>query len=687
MSCCFRFLLLARPEYYHHPPWALVILHAGLQDAAESHLLFNRPFPSVGSLFVYIIPGPVQNDDPSTFPSKSCARVNHHIISYIGQLNFCIATTLGPVLPCSIVIPSAHNISRPPSRPRRPLLPFFFLVVHRTAAVTPRPRRMVVRLDRNLETMDSSSASQAATTSALRLPLRPLGLRDVSGTTPSLRNPDWRNSAASSLAVESSLRSPTGSCCSHDSFPESETTMSTAPSSPRSPSAKQEYTDVQLRSIPSRRPSLRPDGDTRLPPLLKRSSSPGVLPGLNSILNVPRIAHPQEPSLQGSWTRKYSSSPEPQASGEYVLSRYSSVDPRSQDPITEYLNEERRRRSIDHRYRGESAAADALDLPTMARASINLDYSKPRFCRRSSYDYPGQSHSRGADPLRHVQQGAIRRDPAHGGSRRKDAKAPHINKRYSKEQMAFIRYLKIDCNLTWEQIAVEVKKRFPEEGIAREVQGVQGVYYRQNKIIPDLDVQTNVIAYLPNGHMKGVAKGCRNQKDKKLYGLLNLWPEDAIRYDWVSERHKEVAKKLGRLPLRSLQKRCHRANTWSSCHTSQGARDCQGARRRERSLGGSCPSRHLCMLLLREARPVSLRYHQRHPLMTYQLRLFRRGRITPLWHLRSKKKPYTPDRPGQSSFGVPSTRAGYRARTAAHSLPFVSTLIDFCFVCSASWLG
>jgi hypothetical protein len=410
---------------------------------------------------------------------------------------------------------------------------------------------MVVRFESGcVTTMDYSLTTHPAATFTRRLPLRPSGLPDKSSPAPFLQNPQWKTStAASSLAVESSVRSPTSSCCSHDSFPESDATMSTAPSSPRSPSAKQEYIDVQMHSISSRRPSTHPymtAGDTRLPPMLPPSSTPEILPGLNSILRVPAIVHPQEPSVESTWKhRKYSSSPEPSVSDEYMTSRYPRVDCKSQDPIAQYLNEERRRRSVDHQAWRKTSSPDNFDLSGLTSTLINLDYSKPRSYRHSSHDYSGHMQDRGLDPLRHVQQGGIRREFPQTTSRRKDSKIPHCNKRYTVEQMHFIRYLKVDCSKSWSVIAREVAKYFPEEGISREVQGVQGVYYRQNKFAPEVDLQTNTITYLPNGHMKGVTKGCRNQKDKKQYGLINLWPEMALKYDWVLDKHKEQAKKLG----------------------------------------------------------------------------------------------------------------------------------------------
>ncbi|KAI1854567.1 hypothetical protein JX265_007562 [Neoarthrinium moseri] len=318
--------------------------------------------------------------------------------------------------------------------------------------------------------------------------------------------------------------------------------MSTAPSSPpRSPLRKSEPMEAQLQRVPWRRPSLQPDatpaaGIAKLPPMMRRASAESVLPGLSSILNVPRTTVTQAPNLQSPPTHyTYSTSPEPSACADYVLSRYHG-DLGDDDPITGFLNEQRRRQSRDGRQWRESPLPEALHPPALARRlHIKVEYPQPSPSRSPGYDHRLVNHARKADSLRHIR---------HGGIRKKPKDTPHCNKRYTREQMDFIRYLKVDVILTWNEIAHQVQQYFPDSEFERGTQGVQGVYYRQNKNLPVVDLETNALKYLPNGHIDRWEKKCRDQPDKKVYGLINIWPEVALTYPWVKEEHKQLAAKL-----------------------------------------------------------------------------------------------------------------------------------------------
>jgi hypothetical protein len=141
--------------------------------------------------------------------------------------------------------------------------------------------------------------------------------------------------------------------------------------------------------------------------------------------------------------------------------------------------------------------------------------------------------------LRQTRQGGIR----------KIRKVPHNNTRYTKEEKDFIRYYKLDVGTSWDDVRYRFGEQFPvDEDKERRTQGVQGVHYRENKTLPALDRETNSLIYLANGHMERREVACREQNttDKKAYGLLNLWPEAALNYQWVKEEHKQQAAKLGK---------------------------------------------------------------------------------------------------------------------------------------------
>jgi hypothetical protein len=135
---------------------------------------------------------------------------------------------------------------------------------------------------------------------------------------------------------------------------------------------------------------------------------------------------------------------------------------------------------------------------------------------------------------------------------------PHNNQRYAQEEKHFIRYLKIDCGRPWEDIEYTFQHVFPADDMKRRrTQGVQGIYYRENKGLPKLDPRTNSIVYMPNGHMEIKELKCREQKAEetlfmesagalKAFGLLNLFPEAALTYGWVREEDKRRIAGLGK---------------------------------------------------------------------------------------------------------------------------------------------
>lgn len=125
---------------------------------------------------------------------------------------------------------------------------------------------------------------------------------------------------------------------------------------------------------------------------------------------------------------------------------------------------------------------------------------------------------------------------------------------HGKEESHFIRYLKIDRCLDWETIESEVKAQFEW----RSISGIQSIYYRDNASLPALEVTTNRLKYLPNGHTQPEKVGRKNinnlnKSGVRLYGLLNLFPEDALNYSWVLDEHRGYTQGLGKYRLPSLR--------------------------------------------------------------------------------------------------------------------------------------
>ncbi|KAK6071599.1 hypothetical protein SCUP515_07796 [Seiridium cupressi] len=325
--------------------------------------------------------------------------------------------------------------------------------------------------------------------------------------------------------------------------------MSITPLSPPRSPQRQVSSDSQLDSVLARRPSLSPGSwstseDVKLPPLLRRGSAEGSLPGLSSILTVPRTASPQAQGLQKYMSAlKLSTSPDPSATGDPAFVGNSSEE--VTEVLTAYRAEKRRQQVNGLCKTGRPRRAHRPQvhrLPLSAeRLDIRINYLPPSPPRNIHYyGSSSSSPSRSPDPLRPSRHGRVEK-----GSR----EHPHNNLRYSKEQMDFIRYLAIEEEgLTWAVREARFARQYPADPAKeRRRQGVQGVYYRQNCYLPKLDLETNAIRYLPNGHQDQMEMKCRKMSkvpNPKLYGLINLWPEEALTYSWVKHEHKQEAIKI-----------------------------------------------------------------------------------------------------------------------------------------------
>ncbi|KAK9779595.1 hypothetical protein AB5N19_12718 [Seiridium cardinale] len=325
--------------------------------------------------------------------------------------------------------------------------------------------------------------------------------------------------------------------------------MSITPLSPPRSPRRQESSDSQLYSVLARRPSLSPGSwstaeDVKLPPLMRRGSAEGSLPGLSSILTVPRTASPQAQGIQKYMNAlKLSTSPDPSAAGDHVFVGNSSED--ATEVLAAYLAEKRRQQVNGLCKTGRPRRAHRPEVHRLPlspeRLDIRINYLPPSPPRDMHYyGSSSSSRSRSPDPLRPTRHGRVEK-----GSR----EHPHNNHRYSKEQMDFIRYLAIEEEgLTWAVREARFARQYPADPAKeRRRQGVQGVYYRQNLYLPKLDLETNAIQYLPNGHQDQMEMKCRKMSkspNPRLYGIINLWPEEALTYNWVKHEHKQEAMKI-----------------------------------------------------------------------------------------------------------------------------------------------
>jgi hypothetical protein len=123
----------------------------------------------------------------------------------------------------------------------------------------------------------------------------------------------------------------------------------------------------------------------------------------------------------------------------------------------------------------------------------------------------------------------------------------HDNAKYTKEQHDFIRYQWTDVLLSWETIARLFTSRFFEGQEARSSSDVESIFYRQRHKLPAID-NSDKIVFKANGHMET----CSSETGLTTESLLDLFPEDAITYEWLEPRHRSQAATLGKYILLSL---------------------------------------------------------------------------------------------------------------------------------------
>lgn len=151
--------------------------------------------------------------------------------------------------------------------------------------------------------------------------------------------------------------------------------------------------------------------------------------------------------------------------------------------------------------------------------------------------------------------------PHRGDGGRKQKNLSHCNKPYPWEQTCWIRYQFEDLKKAWPIVEELFDQKFPDPDFDRTRQGLQGSFYRQNKMLPHLDEVTERYIGLSNGHVALEVVKKREQKKRRegFFTFVNLYPEWAVIYPWVSEEHRQEALRL--------RKYSFLAQPWDSQHS------------------------------------------------------------------------------------------------------------------------
>ncbi|GAP88515.1 hypothetical protein SAMD00023353_1701270 [Rosellinia necatrix] len=128
------------------------------------------------------------------------------------------------------------------------------------------------------------------------------------------------------------------------------------------------------------------------------------------------------------------------------------------------------------------------------------------------------------------------------GKHNSEQKNTHCNVKYKLEELDYIRYLYYN-GTRWGQIETQFQNKFPEsngKSLPRGTQGLQGVHYRQNNLLPC--IVDDRLVFMNNGHVRAVSVKTREQgDDKSLYTLVNLYPDRAMNYEWVKKEDRQRA--------------------------------------------------------------------------------------------------------------------------------------------------
>ncbi|KAI1144489.1 hypothetical protein F5Y05DRAFT_28750 [Hypoxylon sp. FL0543] len=323
-------------------------------------------------------------------------------------------------------------------------------------------------------------------------------------------------------------------------------------SPPQTPKSKEEPDDaLRLDLVPPRVDALKREGAYPEEDLKDTKPPQAQLPSVYRFLPAADHETRRRSSLHSTrnFLKTPSSSPEP--SDGYALSTNTTLQPPT-DPIVRWLNLRRQECG-----KTKDPLSQPRGLGKGSCLDINLDFGNttPVFYRQKQ-QYTPQPRNLCHRPRL---QSSPPRDVAKKG-RAKAKDAPHNNIKYTLEESDYIRFNKYEMKLSWDENKEVFRQKFPmaDTKLNREVQGIQGLHYRDNQHVPHLLDRGRKLVFLDNGHVAAVDAKVRAQRENKpYYSLHYLYPERAILYDWVPEKYKLVAAELikERIPQREAARR------------------------------------------------------------------------------------------------------------------------------------
>ncbi|KAK8088056.1 hypothetical protein PG997_003017 [Apiospora hydei] len=389
--------------------------------------------------------------------------------------------------------------------------------------------------------------------------LRPLALQAMQKVDESSAVREWKLRRDSALSHDFSDSSSTTPGSTQSCYTESDA-ASTAPSSPRTPRRRSELAELNFYALPLDTTHHKPS-----PPSTRMHSSPGLLgllqpaPSKQQITSLPGPAQLlssvgrtpcSSPSLEPQHDRRKSSTDVSVAGSD---TRGSALDQLTDPIAAEALSRLSLSCTLHRKPRHRVYSRGLFSRRNSALSS--MEHHPARFMKRESYNSHPSEYGR-CHVLRHAIGGYVKKErhpslPPHRGGggcggRIKQKNQGHCNKPYPWEQTCWIRYHFEDLKQPWTVVEELFDEAFQDPDFERTRQGLQGSFYRQNKMLPHLDQVSERYIGMPNGHIALEIVKKRDQKHRRegFFNFVNLYPEWAVQFSWVSEEHKQDAARL-----------------------------------------------------------------------------------------------------------------------------------------------
>jgi len=211
-------------------------------------------------------------------------------------------------------------------------------------------------------------------------------------------------------------------------------------------------------------------------------------------------------------------------------------------PYRLQVSQEHRAKSA-YRKRSRTSSPPQLPIPRMSppvqhrhRSNLGWNMGRYRICENGPL-FPSRIDV--YNPSTHF-------DTPDEPPRAKSKTRPHFsNKAYTREQVDFCRYMKLDCEMSFDEVKMLFRERFPE--VLRDSnQCFSSRYYRDN-VVPRLD-KNGCLMFDDKGKLllEAVKVRDRNTPEGKAkcvpFTLIDRSPWRALTYDWVSKEHKAIAR-------------------------------------------------------------------------------------------------------------------------------------------------